>query len=99
MAASKNRRRGKIPTWPEPKKWAKRDYTKIIFESSAYLWLTASIRRELTLAPVPGQEKSCTSIYSALIRYLDVGDRAVSNRRPSDRHMVHLTADWISQRS
>jgi hypothetical protein len=72
----------------------KRDYTKMVFESSAYLWLTASIRQELALALVPSQEKSCTSVYSEVIRYLDAGHKAVSSRRPSDRHLMHLTADW-----
>jgi hypothetical protein len=73
----------------------KRDYAKIVFESSAYLWLTSSIRRELALALLPSQENSCTSVYSEVIRYLDDERKAaVSSRRPSDRHLMRLTADW-----
>ena len=72
----------------------KRDYTKIVFESAAYLWLTASLKRELSLAPVPGQEEACGRIYSEVVRHLETGRREVSSHRPSERYVCYLVADW-----
>ena len=72
----------------------KRDYTKIVFESASYLWLTAAVKRELSLAPVPGQEGTLGNVYNKVLRSLEAGRKEVSSRRPSERFTLHLTADW-----
>jgi hypothetical protein len=73
---------------------SKREYTKLVFESAAYLWLTAALQREISLAPVPGQDAICGKVYSEVIRSLEGGRKEVSSRRPSERFTLHLTANW-----
>lgn len=51
----------------------KGDYTKIVFESGAYLWLTAAVKRELSLARVPGQERTCGGIHAQVVHHLEAG--------------------------
>jgi hypothetical protein len=70
------------------------DYTKTVFESVAYRWLIASLKKELSLAPIPGQEGICNAIYSNVLRRLEVGRKAVSSKRGSETFTIHLEADW-----
>jgi len=70
------------------------DYAKIVFESVAYRWLTASVKTELSLAPVSGQGEICGRIYSEVLRCLEAGRNAVRRRRLCERLTLHLKAGW-----
>lgn len=70
------------------------DYTRIIFKSTAYRWLTASLRKEFLLAPIPSQRHLSGRVYSEVVRYLDGGGKSVSSKRPSDLHTLKLRVDW-----
>ncbi|KAK4452767.1 hypothetical protein QBC34DRAFT_345840 [Podospora aff. communis PSN243] len=72
----------------------KGEYNRIVFESAAYLWLTAALKRELSLAPVPSQEAICGKVYHDVLSCLERGRKEVSSRRPSERFTLHLSADW-----
>lgn len=71
-----------------------KEYTKIVFESPAYLWLTASVKRVLSLAPVPGQETVLGKTYTEVLSCLDTRHRKVSSRNAPEAITAYLAADW-----
>ncbi|KAH6842651.1 hypothetical protein B0I37DRAFT_201108 [Chaetomium sp. MPI-CAGE-AT-0009] len=71
------------------------DYTRIVFQSVAYRWLTASLKKELLLAPVPSQRHLSGRVYFEVVRHLEGGRKIVSSKRPSDMHTLKLrVVDW-----
>jgi hypothetical protein len=74
-----------LPTLPD-----QHDYGRTVFQSVAYRWLTASLKRELSLALVPGQDGACFDVF----RRLEGGRKEVSTRRPSERITLDLRVDW-----
>jgi len=72
----------------------KRDYHRVIFDSVAYQWLTASLSKEILLAVVPSQYDVCGGIRSKILSCLEGKSRAVSSHRASERHILDIKFDW-----
>ncbi len=70
------------------------NYTKIVFNSVAYRWLTVSLKRIISLSPVPGQEETSGQIYTQTMQGLEASRKAVSARRASQRCSLVLGAPW-----